>query len=71
MLAGLAGSPRLMGHADLTFLQRNLALVKHDLQAAHEKYGAADNMLPRRALKNPMSGKMPDQCLPQRAEVVN
>jgi site-specific recombinase XerD len=39
---------QIMGHSDLTMLQRYLALVKQDLQAAHEKYGAVDNMLPRR-----------------------
>jgi hypothetical protein len=36
------------GLSDLTILQRYLALVKQDLQQAHDKYGAADNMMPRR-----------------------
>jgi site-specific recombinase XerD len=40
---------QIMGHSDLTVLQKYLALVTQDLQAAHEKYGAVDNMLPHRA----------------------
>jgi integrase/recombinase XerD len=39
---------QLMGHSDLAVLQKYLALVTQDLQTAHEKYGAVDNMLPRR-----------------------
>lgn len=36
---------QIMGHADLTVLQRYLALVEKDLEDAHRKYGAVDNML--------------------------
>ena len=36
---------RLMGHADITILQQYLALVEEDLQDAHAKYSAVDNLL--------------------------
>jgi site-specific recombinase XerD len=36
---------RVMGHADLAMLRRYLALVEQDLEDAHRKYGAVDNML--------------------------
>jgi integrase/recombinase XerC len=36
---------QLMGHSNLAVLQRYLALVREDLQEAHRKYGAVDNML--------------------------
>ncbi len=39
---------QLMGHSDLTVLQKYLALVKQDLQDAHEKFGAVDHLLPGR-----------------------
>jgi integrase/recombinase XerD len=35
---------RLMGHADLTVLQRYLGLVDADLRAAHEQHGLIDHM---------------------------
>jgi len=35
----------LMGHADLATLLKYLGLTKEDLQRAHDKYGAVDNML--------------------------
>jgi site-specific recombinase XerD len=35
----------IMGHSDLTILRRYLALVEEDLQEAHRKHGAVDNML--------------------------
>lgn len=39
---------RLMGHEDLTMLQRYLALVQGDLQAAHERHGPIDTLLEER-----------------------
>ncbi|MBI1297776.1 tyrosine-type recombinase/integrase [bacterium] len=36
---------RIMGHSDLTVLQRYLDLVESDLQDAHRQHGAVDNML--------------------------
>lgn len=36
---------RIMGHSDLTVLRRYVALVDDDLQAAHQRFGAVDNML--------------------------
>lgn len=33
------------GHSDLTILRRYLALVQEDLEEAHRKHGAVDNML--------------------------
>ncbi|MCO6449313.1 MAG: tyrosine-type recombinase/integrase [Caldilineales bacterium] len=36
---------QIMGHADLTTLRRYLALVEDDLQEAHQRHGAVDNML--------------------------
>jgi integrase/recombinase XerD len=36
---------QIMGHSDLTVLRRYLALVEEDLQEAHRKHGAVDNML--------------------------
>ncbi|MCC7354537.1 MAG: site-specific integrase, partial [Anaerolineae bacterium] len=36
---------QLMGHSDLTILRRYLALVEEDLEEAHRKHGAVDNML--------------------------
>jgi len=36
---------QIMGHADLTVLRRYLALVQEDLEDAHRKHGAVDNML--------------------------
>ncbi len=36
---------QIMGHADLAILRRYLALVEQDLEDAHRKYGAVDNML--------------------------
>lgn len=35
---------RIMGHSDLTILQRYLALVDDDLQTAHQHHGAVDNL---------------------------
>ncbi len=35
----------IMGHSDLTVLRRYLALVEHDLRAAHSKHGAVDALL--------------------------
>lgn len=35
---------RLMGHTDITVLRQYLALVESDLKAAHNQYGAVDNM---------------------------
>jgi len=36
---------RLMGHADLSVLRKYLALVQGDLETAHKRHGAVDNML--------------------------
>jgi integrase/recombinase XerD len=36
---------RLMGHSDLTTLQKYLPLVQADVVAAHERFGPVDNML--------------------------
>ena len=36
---------RIMGHSDLTVLRRYLALTEQDLQTAHRRFGAVDNML--------------------------
>ena len=36
---------QIMGHSDLTVLRKYLALVEEDLQEAHRKHGAVDNML--------------------------
>jgi site-specific recombinase XerD len=36
---------QIMGHSDLSVLRRYLALVEQDLQEAHRKHGAVDNML--------------------------
>lgn len=36
---------RLMGHSDLSILRKYLALVEHDLQAAHKAHGAVDRLL--------------------------
>lgn len=36
---------QIMGHSDLSMLRRYLALVEEDLQEAHRKHGAVDNML--------------------------
>jgi integrase/recombinase XerD len=38
----------LMGHSDLTMLRRYLALVEHDLAAAHREHGAAASMLAKK-----------------------
>ncbi|MCO6449312.1 MAG: tyrosine-type recombinase/integrase [Caldilineales bacterium] len=38
---------KLMGHSDLTMLQRYLALASEDLKEAHRKHGAVDSTLPR------------------------
>jgi integrase/recombinase XerD len=35
---------RLMGHADLSVIDRYLALLDEDLQRAHRQYGVVDNM---------------------------
>ena len=35
----------MLGHRDLTVLQRYLALVEEDLSEAHRKHGAVDSML--------------------------
>jgi len=35
---------RIMGHSDLTVLRRYLALTEQDLQTAHRRFGAVDNM---------------------------
>jgi len=37
----------LMGHTDLAMLRRYLALVEHDLQAAHAAHGPVDRLLSR------------------------
>jgi integrase/recombinase XerC/integrase/recombinase XerD len=36
---------RLMGHSDLSILRKYLALVEHDLRAAHRDHGAVDRLL--------------------------
>lgn len=36
---------RLMGHSDISVLQRYLALAERDLRNAHQNHGAVDNML--------------------------
>lgn len=36
---------QIMGHSDLTVLRQYLALVEEDLEDAHRKHGAVDNML--------------------------
>ena len=36
---------QMMGHTDLTTLQRYLALVEADIEQAHRNHGAVDNML--------------------------
>ncbi|MCC6167436.1 MAG: tyrosine-type recombinase/integrase [Caldilineaceae bacterium] len=36
---------RLMGHADITILRQYLPLVEDDLQEAHARFGAVDNLL--------------------------
>lgn len=36
---------QIMGHSDLSMLRRYLALVQEDLEEAHRKHGAVDNML--------------------------
>ncbi len=36
---------QIMGHSDLSILRKYLALVEEDLQDAHRKHGAVDNML--------------------------
>jgi len=36
---------QIMGHTDLTTLQRYLPLVEADLEQAHRSHGAVDNML--------------------------
>lgn len=36
---------QIMGHSDLEVLRRYLALVEEDLEDAHRKHGAVDNML--------------------------
>lgn len=36
---------QLMGHSDLTILRRYLALVEKDLESAHRRHGAVDNLL--------------------------
>lgn len=35
---------RLMGHADITVLRQYLPLIENDLQEAHAKFGAVDNL---------------------------
>ncbi|MGA1372755.1 MAG: tyrosine-type recombinase/integrase [Pseudomonadales bacterium] len=35
---------RLMGHADLSVIDRYLALLDEDLQRAHDRYGVVDNL---------------------------
>lgn len=36
---------RLMGHADITILRQYLPLLEADLQEAHKRFGAVDNLL--------------------------
>ncbi len=36
---------RLMGHADITVLRQYLPLIEDDLQEAHARFGAVDNLL--------------------------
>lgn len=36
---------RLMGHSTLAIIQRYLALIDDDLRAAHQRFGAVDNLL--------------------------
>jgi integrase/recombinase XerD len=36
---------RLMGHADITILRQYLDLIEDDLQEAHARFGAVDNLL--------------------------
>jgi site-specific recombinase XerD len=36
---------RLMGHADITILRQYLDLIDDDLQEAHARFGAVDNLL--------------------------
>lgn len=38
----------LMGHSDLTVIQRYLAVTEHDLAQAHREHGPVDSMLSRR-----------------------
>jgi integrase/recombinase XerD len=47
---------RIMGHEDLTVLRRYLALVEHDLQAAHTQAGTVDRFLGRGHNKDPPGG---------------
>jgi hypothetical protein len=35
---------RLMGHADITILRQYLPLLAGDLQEAHARFGAVDNL---------------------------
>ncbi len=35
---------RLMGHADITILRQYLPLIEDDLQDAHARFGAVDNL---------------------------
>lgn len=43
---------RLMGHSDLSILRKYLALVEHDLQAAHKAHGAVDRLLSDKTRKD-------------------
>jgi site-specific recombinase XerD len=36
---------QIMGHSDLEMLRKYLALVEEDLEDAHKKHGAVDNMI--------------------------
>jgi hypothetical protein len=36
---------RLMGHADITILRQYLPLLEGDLQEAHARFGAVDNLI--------------------------
>lgn len=36
---------RLMGHADITILRQYLPLIENDLQEAHMRFGAVDNLI--------------------------
>lgn len=35
---------RLLGHSDLSVINRYVKLLKDDLQEAHEQYGVVDNL---------------------------
>ena len=44
---------RMMGHGDITVLRQYLDLIDHDISGAHERFGAVDNVLGRKRLRDP------------------